>query len=141
MPGIAAERASPSRVKSIGLNSTPRKSLTRLSRIKRGRSTGLAADDRGKRPALRLIGPLVDNAGKNPVAVGHDLAGANDQRKFKSVEAGLAATPVVDPEHQRRDAMVVGHRPLRVRVDARTEIVAVAALHILAAHRPFLLGH
>src|SRR6516165_2232022 len=37
--------------------------------------------------------------------------------------------------------MVVGHGPLWVRVNAWTEIVAIAAFHVFAAHRPFLLCH
>src|SRR5215813_14132509 len=35
------------------------------------RSAGLAADDRGKSPALGSIGPFIDHPGENPVTVGH----------------------------------------------------------------------
>ena len=101
------------------------------------RPAGVAADDRRQRLALGRVGRLVDDAGKDPVAVGHDLARADHQREFEPVEpSAAAAAALVDAEHHHRDAVVMGRRPLRVRVDARAQIVAIAAFHVLAAHRP-----
>jgi hypothetical protein len=88
-----------------------------------------------------LIGPLVDNPGEDPIAVGHDFAGADHQRELQPVEPDISVVSGIDPKHQPRRAVVVRHRRLRVRVDARAQVIAVAALHILAAHRPFLLCH
>src|SRR6266853_2096697 len=107
----------------------------------RGWAARLAADDRGQRLTLRIVRPLVDHAGEDPVAIGHDFAETNDQRELQPIELGIAAIPFIDPKHQRRGAVIVGHRGLRVRVNARTQVVAVAALHVFAAHRPFLLCH
>src|SRR5262249_13108710 len=45
------------------------------------------------------------------------------------------------PKHQRGGAVIVSYRALRVRIDAGTQIVAVAAFHVFAQHRPFLLCH
>jgi len=91
---------------------------------------GLAADNRRERRSLDLVGLLVDNARENPVAVGHNLARTDNQREFKSVQLGLAEMALGDAERHNRCTVIVGHRPLWVRIDAWTEIVAVAALHV-----------
>src|SRR6516164_8576057 len=46
------------------------------------RTAGFATDDRSQGRTLRIVGPLVDYAGKDPVAVGHHLARADNQRKL-----------------------------------------------------------
>ena len=64
-----------------------------------GRAARLPADDCGKCLALRLIRALVDNAGEDPVAVGHDFAGADHQRELQPIEADSAAASGIDPKH------------------------------------------
>src|SRR5208282_3500613 len=105
------------------------------------RTAGFATDDRSQGLTLRIVGPLVDCAGEDPVAVGHHFARADNQRKLEPIERHITVSAGINPEHQCRRAVVVGRRPLRVRIDARTEIVAVATLHVFAEHRPLLLYH
>src|SRR5580704_15704725 len=44
----------------------------------RRRSAGFTSDDGGERGPLGLVGAVVDDPGEDPVAVGHDLARADD---------------------------------------------------------------
>ena len=92
-------------------------------------------------PTLSLVGPFIDDAGENPVAVGHHPAGTDHQREFQAVEPRRPGSSVIDPKHQHSRAIVIGRRALRIGVDARAEIVAIAALHVFAAQRPILFGH
>src|SRR5262249_48037119 len=41
----------------------------------------LPTDDGGKSLALRVVGAIVDHACEDPVAIGHNLAGTNDQHE------------------------------------------------------------
>src|SRR5205085_7674327 len=95
----------------------------------------------GESGAPAGVGTLVHDDAEDPIAVGHDLARAQHERKFAPVEAGSAEIPVIDAEDQDGVAIIVSHRPLRVRIDARAEVVAIAALHVLAADRPFYVCH
>src|ERR1700693_5711899 len=107
----------------------------------RRRAAGFASADGGKRGALDVVGAVVYHSRENPVPVGHDPARADYQREFKPVQLGIAKIPFVDAEHHHCRAVVVRRRLLRVGIDAGAEIIAVAALHILAAQRPFRFRH
>jgi len=102
---------------------------------------GCAPDNGGKRGALRIVRAVIDHARKNPVAVGHYRARPDHQREFEPVKLGLAEMAFIDTEYHHRGAVVVRRRLLWVGINAATEIVAVAALHVLAAKRPFRLRH
>ena len=91
--------------------------------------------------ALSLVGALVDDDAENPTAVGHDAAGTDDQREFQAVEGDGAVAAAIDAVDHEGIAMLMRRRFLRVRVDARTEIVAVATFHVLAAQLPGLFSH
>ena len=70
---------------------------------------------------------------ENPAAVGHDTAGPYDQGEFQTIQGNGAVTTVVDAIDHKGVAMLMRRCFLWVRVNARTEIVAVAAFHVLAA--------
>src|SRR5438045_1983806 len=93
----------------------------------------LAAGEPRESSTLRGVGAGIDDYRENPVAVGHDLAGAQHEGEFAAAEGQPAEVSLIDAEDQHRRTMVVSHRPLRVRVNARAEIVAIAALHIFTA--------
>src|ERR1700723_334255 len=107
----------------------------------RWRATGVAPDDGGKRSTLDVSRIVVDHARKNPVAVGHNATRADHQREFKPVQLGVAEIAFVDTKHHHRGAVIVRRRLLWVGIDAGAEIVAVAALHVFAAERPFRFRH
>src|SRR5207237_847612 len=95
----------------------------------------------GQSGAPAGVGALVHEDAEDPIAVGHDLARAQHERKFAPVEAVSAEIPVIDAEDQDGVAIIVGHGPLRVRIDAGADVVAIAAFHVLAADRPFCVCH
>src|SRR5207248_5846038 len=105
------------------------------------RAARLTPREPGERAAPAGVGALVDDDAEDPIAVGHDLARAQHEREFAPVEAGSAEIPVIDAEDQDGVAIIVGHGPLRVRVDAGAEVVAIATFHVLAVDRPFCVCH
>src|SRR5436190_13796215 len=105
------------------------------------RAAGLAAHDLGQRLALPLVRALVDDDAEDPAAVGHDASRADDQGELQAVEGYRAVAAAIDAVDHERVAMLMRRRRLGVGVDAGTEIVAVAAFHVLAAQFPGLLSH
>src|SRR5215472_8151757 len=97
-----------------------------------GRAARLAADDRRERLAPGRVGTVVDHPSEQPIAVSHDPPRADQEGEFASGEIDGTKAALVDPERHDRDAVVMGRRTLRVRIDARTQIVAIAALHVFA---------
>src|SRR3954464_15780739 len=105
MPGMSVARRKPSAVKPMSRNSTPRKSLTRLSRIICG---GRPAPPPGRAGARRAPGPPrqraalgitglgVDDAAEHPAAVRHDPPGADDQGELQAVEHDVAVPAAID---------------------------------------------
>ena len=65
-----------------------------------GRAAGVASGDLPQRLALRRIGRRVDDDAKDPVAVRHDFAGADDLGEFDPVEPGGTGAPLVDAKDQ-----------------------------------------
>src|SRR5215469_927577 len=57
--------------------------------------------------ALSIICSLVDDAGKDPVTIGHHFPRADQKREFEAVELDVPTAPLIDPEHERRSAVVV----------------------------------
>src|SRR5262249_7496437 len=84
-------------------------------------AAGLAADDRRQGLALSGSRPLVDDAAEDPVALGHHPARADDQREAQPVERRITEIPLVE--------------------DAGAQVVAIAALHVLATEAPAPVGH
>ena len=104
-------------------------------------TTGLTAYDLGQGVALIIVGRLVDDPGKQPVAISHDPARSNDEREFHAVKRNSTESTLVDAERHQGNTVVVSCRPLRVGINARAQVITVAAFNIIAAYFPVLVRH
>ena len=61
--------------------------------------------------------------------------------ELDAVKRNVTKATLADSERHQGNAVGVSGRPLRVGINARAQVIAVAAFDVIAAHFPVLVGH